>query len=80
MMDKMKKMKAKCDFQLMSLVLYAINFNKKTNEPKKKKKKKKTYTKMYLNIFYTKLQFNLRGSNKRHYPWQCPQICPKVVL
>jgi hypothetical protein len=41
MMDKMKKMKAKCDFQLMSLVLYAINFNKKTNEPKKKKKKKK---------------------------------------
>jgi len=35
MMDNMKKMKAKYDFQLMSLVVYAINFNKKTNEPKK---------------------------------------------
>jgi hypothetical protein len=44
MMHNMKKMKAKCDFQLMSLVVYAIKFNKKTNEPKKKK----TYTKMYL--------------------------------
>ncbi len=37
MMDKMKKMKEKCDFQLMSLMVYTINFNKKTNEPKKKK-------------------------------------------
>ncbi len=35
MMDNMKKMKTKYDFQLMSLVVYAINFNKKTNEPKK---------------------------------------------
>jgi hypothetical protein len=37
MMDNMKKMKAKCDFQLMSLVVHAINLNKKKNEPKKKK-------------------------------------------
>jgi hypothetical protein len=65
MMDNMKKMKAKCDFQFMSLVVYAINFKKKTNEPKNKKK---NYTKMYLKIFYTKFLFNLRGSNKTHYP------------